>query len=551
MTLVCATCSGEIPAGSRRKKFCSAECAKPGAREARRGRSIFVPSYAAGTRANEFDWFCRTFLVQSIDQFAGLPLHLEAWQLRFFSEALALDATGRPFWRTVVLCVPRKNGKTSMLAGYALFQLEDEGSPEILLAAASDKQAGRLFDSSVAFIRRSEDLSEKLHLRDYIGEIARRDGQGKMIRMASDPKSVHGYNPSLVVTDELAQWVTPSLKKAWGGFVTGGGARQNTQIFAISTAGEALEREDGILGRIIDANEQRGEVELELGLTISRNFKSKTLVYNYSAPTLDRHDVEALKFANPSSWISLAFLREQAESPELSDAEVLQLHGGVWAAGEDQWITREVWDECLVEGLSCPAGADVYVGVDMSLHEDCSAVAWAWSLPDGRVAVDAHVWAARNDVAFDTLVSDGDIDPRLIESFIDELASRFRVREVVYDPALFTRSAKELGNRFTVAPVSQQSALMAEAYQTWYSAANSSRIAQAGGKTLAAHVTNAVAEMTDRGWRVRKSKNTKKIDGLVASVVAHWRAAVAGPKPSVYEDRGVLTFGADDLEVEL
>lgn len=480
--------------------------------------------------------------MQSVDQFAGEPLILEPWQERFFSEALAFDEDDHPYWSTVALVVSRKNGKTAMLAAYSLFQLQDEGSPEILLAASSDKQAGRLFDASVSYIRRNPELDADVHLREYIGEIARRDGQGKVIRMASDPGRAHGYNPSLVIADELHAWTTPSLRKAWGAFSTGGGARRNTQIFAITTAGEALEREESILGQMIDRNEQRGEVEQQPGLTISRNHTARTLIYNYSAPTVDRMDVDALKLANPASWITLHYLRQQAESPELSDAEVLQLHGCVWAAGEDQWISRETWEECLVEGLEIPKGADVYVGVDVSLHEDCSAVSWAWPMPDGRVAVDTHVWAARPDVAADTFVSD-DIDPRLLEDFItDVLAKRFRVREVVYDPALFTRSAKELGRGLKVAPVAQQSGLMAEAYQTWYSAANSAKIAHAGGATLGAHVTNAVAEMTDRGWRVRKTKQNRKIDALVASVIAHWRAAVAGPRPSVYERRGALEF---------
>jgi phage terminase large subunit-like protein len=510
--------------------------------------AIFVPPYAKGTRANEVAWFAATHLVQSVDVFAGEPLILERWQLRFLSEALAQDADGTPYWDTVVLVVSRKNGKTALLAAYSLFQLFDEGSPEILMAASSDKQAGRLFDADLAYVNRSPWLSEQLHQRSYIGEIARVDGLGKIVRMASDPKSAHGYNPSLVICDELHAWITPTLKKAWAAFITGGGARQNTQIFAITTAGEALEREHGILGRLIDGNEQRGECEREPGLTISRNHVARTLVYNYSAPTTDPFDLDAIKLANPASWITLDYLKKQSESPELSEAEFLQLHGCVWAEGEDQWIKEDAWNDLLEEGVEIPAGSDIYVGVDASISEDCTAVAWAWARPDGTVVIDAHVWSARNDVAYDTLVKDGDIDPKLVEDYIaDVLAAKFRVREVVYDPALFTRSAKELGKRFVVAPISQQSANMAEAYQGWFSAVYSSqRLAHAGGDTLRRHVTNAIAEMTDRGWRVRKSKQNKKIDALVAGVMAHWRAAVHGPKPSVYERRGVLEFAWEE-----
>ena len=42
-----------------------------------------------------------------------------------------------------------------MLAAYALYELVyGRGRPEILLAAASDRQAGRLFDAAARFVRR-------------------------------------------------------------------------------------------------------------------------------------------------------------------------------------------------------------------------------------------------------------------------------------------------------------------------------------------------------------------------------------------------------------
>ena len=239
--------------------------------------------YASGSRIDHFAWWCETFLVQSIDQFAGEPLVLEPWQMEFMGEALATsDPTGAtPSWGSVALVVSRKNGKTSMLAAYALYRLlMDETQPEILLAAASDKQAGRLFDAIVSYIRRNPELASLVVLREYIGEIARADGGGKIMRMASDPNTLHGFSPSLVIADELAFWTKPTQRKAWAALTTGGGARKNTQTFTITTAGDANERETGILGRMIDRNESVGDVEKQPGLTISRNANARTLVYN-------------------------------------------------------------------------------------------------------------------------------------------------------------------------------------------------------------------------------------------------------------------------------
>ena len=62
--------------------------------------------YASGSRIDHFAWWCETYLVQSIDQFAGLPLRLEDWQLEFMGEALATnDPLGaEPSWNSKDHC---------------------------------------------------------------------------------------------------------------------------------------------------------------------------------------------------------------------------------------------------------------------------------------------------------------------------------------------------------------------------------------------------------------------------------------------------------------
>jgi hypothetical protein len=74
-----------------------------------------------------FAEWCERYLVQSIDQWADKPLELEPFQREFSDEALAED-DGSYRWKTLVLMLPRKNGKTSLLAAYSLFRLlTDEG----------------------------------------------------------------------------------------------------------------------------------------------------------------------------------------------------------------------------------------------------------------------------------------------------------------------------------------------------------------------------------------------------------------------------------------
>jgi len=369
------------------------------------------------TAAKHFAAFCAS-LTQSEDRWEGKPLKLEPWQRRFWREALGN-------WRSVVLVVPRKNGKTQMLAAFALYELVyGRGRPEILLAAASDRQAGRLFDAAARFVRRHPGLSQTLRVRDHEGVIVREDGLGSIIRLTSDPSRLYGYSPTLVICDELAFWTTPNLRRAYAALTSGGGARSAPRTFTITTAGEASQRHDSLLGAILDAALASDDVACKPGLTICRLPKAGTLVYAYEAPTTDPHDVKALKLANPASWITESYLRRQVENPELTDAQVLQLHGCVWAATESTWIAPHVWDGAA-RTRTLEAGERVVLGFDGSASRDTSVLAAATL--DGFVTV-LRAWE-RPERAKEWKV------PRAeVTAAVTDAMSRYDVAELVCDP---------------------------------------------------------------------------------------------------------------------
>jgi len=75
---------------------------------------------------------------------------------------------------------------------------------------------------------------------------------------------------------------------------------------------------------------------------------------------------------------------------------------------------------------------------------------------------------------------------------------------------------------------------MREAWSQFYEAVNARALAHEGDGILTAHVLNAAARVDPSGhWKVRKIKQSHKIDGLVASVIAYSRAARAPAKRTV------------------
>lgn len=79
---------------------------------------------------------------------------------------------------------------------------------------------------------------------------------------------------------------------------------------------------------------------------------------------------------------------------------------------------------------------------------------------------------------------------------------------------------------------------MRQATDRFYEAVGSQQVAHDGDPVLAAHVTSAAAALDDFGsWRIKKARQDRKIDALVASIIAYSRTARTS---SVYETRGVL-----------
>ena len=128
-------------------------------------------------------------------------------------------------------------------------------------------------------MRRTPGLSKLLRVRDHEGEIVREDGMGAIIRLTSDPARLYGYNPTLVVCDELASWTTPNLRRAYAALTSGGGARSAPQDVHDHDRGRGDVAARRLLGTILDAALDAEDVEREPGLTVCRMHASRTLVW--------------------------------------------------------------------------------------------------------------------------------------------------------------------------------------------------------------------------------------------------------------------------------
>lgn len=478
--------------------------------------------YAAGTEVDYFAEFCERYLVHSEDRWAGTPVVLEDFQMRLYGEALAVDEAENPVWDKIVICIPRKNGKTAMQAALAVYRLvTSEGNPEILLAASSEKQASKLFKFAANYVRQSPELSKLCRVRDHEGEIARNDGLGVIMRMASDPRRLHGFGPTLVVCDEIGQWTTPQLESAFDALTSGSGARSAPQIFSITTPGKAHERHSSVLGEILDSAFRSEDVEHEAGLHIARQWDAKTLVYNYEAPTEDPSDIAAVKLANPAPWITEEFLSTQAASMRRS--AFLQLHAGVWAEREDAWLPYGAWDHLADPEREVADESRIVAGFDGSDRNDSTALVGCTIGENPHLFV-LGVWEKPEE-------DENWRVPRLeVEARIEEAIERFAVLELACDPPGWRREIEEWGERFGSVVALQfptnRRQIMVEACSKFYAAVMNGELSHDGNPALARHLANAVVKETPDGIYITKDHpNSKlKIDLAVAAVIAYARS---------------------------
>ena len=187
---------GEIPACRRIKAVyarLALETRKPGQ---------YVFDEAKADRPITFiERFCR----HSKGEWAGQPVRLELFQKAFIQALFGFvdPATGLRRYREAFFLVGRKNGKSTLLAGLALYMLiaDGEGGAEVYSTATKYAQARLLFDECHNMVKQSPELSK--HFRKRKSDLYYIPTMSKLQPLSRNSDSLDGLNASFVIMDEL------------------------------------------------------------------------------------------------------------------------------------------------------------------------------------------------------------------------------------------------------------------------------------------------------------------------------------------------------------
>lgn len=149
--------------------------------------------------------FIEQFCKHSKGEWAGKPIRLELFQKAYISALFGFidKKTGLRKYRESLFMVGRKNGKSTMLAGIALYMLiaDREAGADIFAVATKKDQAKLIFDETLHMIQQSTELNKITKKRKSDLYFPRAMARFQALGKNSD--TLDGLNAHCVIMDEL------------------------------------------------------------------------------------------------------------------------------------------------------------------------------------------------------------------------------------------------------------------------------------------------------------------------------------------------------------
>ncbi len=496
----------------------------------------------------------------------GGAFQLAPWQERIVRRIYGpRHPDGRRIVQNVFFLVPRGNRKTSLAAALALLHTigpERVPAGQVLFAAADRDQAGIGFREAANIVRMDSRLIAATRIYDAFNsakQIVFNAENVTLRALSSDGGAAHGLTPTFTLIDEIHIWKGRDL---WEALRSGAAKVRDSLTVIATTAGrgaETLASEQYNYARRVAL----GEIDNPAYLAIL--FQAE--------PDDDWQDEAVWHKANPGlahgfpSIDGMRGLAKEAENKPADRAAFLQFNLNVWQANSrDPLFDMATYDARAfdldladLEALPC------YLGVDMSLSGDLTAVVAAWRHNDDQITI--HPWlfvpgddlrgrADRDGLPYEEwrdagliFVTPGPIiDAGLIEDQIRELCATNDVQEIAVDPHLARRLMQSLhDDGLPVIEYRQTPLNMGVAAGDLERTVNGDLIRHADHAALRQHFDSVVASRNPTSGLIRmhKGKKTDRIDGAIAAAMAVSRACAAETNLSKYnapEAEGLFIF---------
>lgn len=524
-----------------------------------------IPGYDPVATASEGEHFDEQAAQRAIDFFAEClkhekgtwsrkPFVLLPWQKAVIANLFGWKrADGTRRYRNAYIEIPRKNGKSQLIAGLGLYMLFCDAEPgaEIYCCAGDRAQAAIVGNAARAMVRMEPELAKRSDVLRNVIVVA--SSASKLEILSSDADLKHGLNCSTLIYDELH---TAPNRELWDVMVTSMGARVQPLVIAITTAGTSRQT--------LCWEQHEYAEKVRDGVLDDSSF----LPVIYAAPeNMAFDDPRAWEIANPSLDVAVRreYIAEQAKkAKELPQYEIAfrTLHLNQWTTVQRRWIPHDRWAKCRDDfTLDEMEGSECWVGVDLSSTTDLTSIGLLFPRGDGyRVWTITFVPEERADirerqdrVPYRTWARQGHIiatpgnviDYEYVDRVMRDVARRFSVRQIGFDPY----NAQQLVNSWQsdglpVMEVRQGFLSLSDPTKRFESLVLGGKLRHPGNPVLDWAVSNVCCDMDPAGnIKPSKKRSTERIDP-VAAIVTGLAVAIADGEtgPSVYSERGLLVL---------
>ncbi|WP_152047188.1 terminase large subunit [Aureimonas psammosilenae] len=461
---------------------------------------------------------------------------------------LGIRAGDRKF-RRAFLGLPRGNRKTALCGALALLALRGPNRTPgsvVVSAAGAVEQARELFNEVKLIVEHDPRLGRHMRVKTTNASITYPKASTTYRAVSANGRVQHGKTPSLIIADELHIWKGTAGRELWDSLRSATSKIKNTVFVVATTAGAgqenlAYEQWDYAL------KVQRGEI-------IDPSF----LPIIFAADKDDDwRDPELWKLVNPGmrdGYPDIGGFHADLALAERSASDrtrFQQYNLNMWQEeSTSPFVDMKVYDEGAAafdaELLERLKGEPCYVGVDLSISDDLTAIVAAWRDPDDEEGFIVRPWfflpeetIEKHDksdgVPYGAWVKDGlveaipgpVVDQKRIAEVLRELCETYAVQEIAYDPARASLLMTALGEEgLPVLRFDQSWRLMAPAADALKRAIVGRHFRHGGNAVLRWNFENVVV-VRDRNDNIamHKGKSKKRIDGAVAAAMAVARAA--------------------------
>lgn len=376
--------AGTYPAGKMVHQACRRHLA-----DLRRQDTPDFPFVWQPERGEIFSDFC-LFLRHYKGHFQNQPFRLESFQsfITFSIFGWVHRETSLRRFRTVVIRLPRKNGKTGLAAALALYLLsmDGEAGAEVYFAATKREQAKLGWSDATTFLRYSPPSVRKRFIETQ-NKLSFPSTNSKMVPLSGDSKTQDGLNPHAAICDETHQWPNGEL---WDALIQGFGARMQPLIVDISTAGADT-------NSFAYSTHKRAEDVLQGTLADDMFF-----AYIASADKEDEADYKnpmVWEKANPGlgSIKSYASIQQEVKDVEATPSKltaflIKQLN--LWVNASERWLDPADWKAGNLKDLAkLLHGRRCHGALDLAKVNDLSSFALVFPPEEVEKAIGVRKYA--------------------------------------------------------------------------------------------------------------------------------------------------------------